>query len=469
MLTWEDCVEAQALRRKGWSISAIAAHLGHDRKTIRAYLAGERRPGERASSRVDGFAEFAGYCRTRLADDPHLWGTTLYDELVELGYAGSYPAFTAAVRARRLRPRCEGCAAARARDRALIAHPPGEETQWDWVVLPHPPAAWGWGASAYCLVGALPCSGRWRGWLAERDDSPHLIEGLDAVTRRLGGLSERWRFDRMSTVANPATGRLQPSFGPVVVHYGVGVALCPPRHGWRKGAVEKGVHTLTQRWWRTLGEEVSLARAQASLDAVCARLDARVRLRDGVRTTVGELAAAEPLRPVPAPYPATIDVARTVTASALVAFRGNFYSVPPGHAREGVSVRHRLGALDLEVVSARGALLARHRRAPDGAGAVVRADEHVAALTRAVLEGFTDRAPCRRKERRPPSEAALAEAARIRRARAGLGEGSDLVDFAAYAAAVRPFRRPGPCDDVEVAVPDADDEEPGHGDEEGRR
>jgi hypothetical protein len=35
MLTWEDCVEAQALRAKGWPISAIAAHLGHDRKTIR--------------------------------------------------------------------------------------------------------------------------------------------------------------------------------------------------------------------------------------------------------------------------------------------------------------------------------------------------------------------------------------------------------------------------------------------------
>lgn len=128
MLTWEDCVEAQALRRRGWSISAIAAHLGHDRKTIRAYLAGDRRPGERASSRIDAFAEFVEYCRARLADDPHLWGTTLYDEIVELGYPGSYPAFTAAVRARQLRPRCAAYAAARTRDRAVIPHPPGEET-----------------------------------------------------------------------------------------------------------------------------------------------------------------------------------------------------------------------------------------------------------------------------------------------------------------------------------------------------
>ncbi|WP_327303557.1 helix-turn-helix domain-containing protein [Streptomyces sp. NBC_01298] len=36
MLTWEEDVDAHALRRQGWSISAIARHLGHDRKTIRA-------------------------------------------------------------------------------------------------------------------------------------------------------------------------------------------------------------------------------------------------------------------------------------------------------------------------------------------------------------------------------------------------------------------------------------------------
>lgn len=33
MLTWEDDVEAAALRRQGWSISAIARHLGRDRQT----------------------------------------------------------------------------------------------------------------------------------------------------------------------------------------------------------------------------------------------------------------------------------------------------------------------------------------------------------------------------------------------------------------------------------------------------
>ena len=44
MLSWEADVEAHALREQGWTISAIARHLGHDRKTVRAYLEGWRVP-----------------------------------------------------------------------------------------------------------------------------------------------------------------------------------------------------------------------------------------------------------------------------------------------------------------------------------------------------------------------------------------------------------------------------------------
>jgi len=99
MLTWENNVEASALRNQGWSISAIARHLGHDRKTIRDYLDGKRTPGERASSRADPFEEFAEYAKTRLCDDPHLWATALFDEVIALGYEGSYPSFTRSPRA----------------------------------------------------------------------------------------------------------------------------------------------------------------------------------------------------------------------------------------------------------------------------------------------------------------------------------------------------------------------------------
>jgi hypothetical protein len=79
MLTWENDVEATALRAQGSTISAIARHLGHDRKTIRDYLSGERSVGERASSRTDPFEESAEYCKIRLSDDRHLWASALFE------------------------------------------------------------------------------------------------------------------------------------------------------------------------------------------------------------------------------------------------------------------------------------------------------------------------------------------------------------------------------------------------------
>ena len=81
MLTREDDIDVHALHRQGWTISAIARHLGKDRKTVRAYLNG-RQAGVRKRTVVDHFEPFAAYVRQRLGDDPHLWASTLYDELL---------------------------------------------------------------------------------------------------------------------------------------------------------------------------------------------------------------------------------------------------------------------------------------------------------------------------------------------------------------------------------------------------
>jgi transposase len=196
MLTREDDVDAHALHRRGWTISAIARHLGHDRKTIRAYLHGDRVAGQRRRSEPDPFDVFAGYCRERLVEDPHLWATTLFDEVLELGYDRSYPTFTRQLRARGLRPACEPCRPAKGRPVAVIEHPPGEETQFDWLELPDPPAAWGWGSKAFLLVGALAHSSRWRGVLSQATDQAHVIDGLHRISAGLGGLTRSWRIDR---------------------------------------------------------------------------------------------------------------------------------------------------------------------------------------------------------------------------------------------------------------------------------
>ena len=77
---------------------------------------------------------------------------------------------------------------------------------------------------------------------------------------------------------------------------------------------------------------------------------------------MAELAAAEPLRKLPTQsFPAVIEAQRVVSAQALVAWNGNFYSVPPGHADRQVIVRHKLGTATLDVMTAAGTVLARHR------------------------------------------------------------------------------------------------------------
>jgi len=158
--------------RLGIVINAIARHLGRDRKTIRTYLAGDREAGARARTIEGPFEVFAPYCAQRLTDDPHLWASALFDELRDLGYLGSYPTMTRQIRTRALRPAGENCRPATGRPIAVIDHPPGEETQWDWVELPDPPPSWGWGAHAHLLVGALSHSGAWRGLPARWAGSP---------------------------------------------------------------------------------------------------------------------------------------------------------------------------------------------------------------------------------------------------------------------------------------------------------
>ena len=346
MLTREEDVEIHALRKRGWSISAIARHTGRNRWTIRNYLNGVTTPGVRKPTGADPFEPFVDYVSARLREDPHLWARTLLDELEELGFTLSYPTLTRNIRERGLRPDCAACRTATDRPNAIIEHEPGDETQWDWLDLPDPPESWGWGRTAHLLVGSLAHSGKWRAVLSPSTDQPHLVDGLDRVARALGGVTRSWRFDRMSTVCDPGSGRITASFAGVAkYYYGASVSICPARRGNRKGVVEKANHTAAQRWWRTLPDDVTVEQGQASLDRFASRRgDTRMRVTPEGRLTVAAVAETEPLAPVPAsPYPMIMAEERTASRQALVAYRGNRYSVPPELAMARVTVSRPVG------------------------------------------------------------------------------------------------------------------------------
>ena len=422
MLSREDVVEIVALRRRGWSVSAIARHTGRDRKTIRAWLAaGERRRRPRAPSVLE---PYRAYLERRLGDDPHLDATVLLRELRLLGFERSYQTLTRELRRLELRPACPVCKRGGHQLTIELQHEPGEELQLDWLELAETP----WGEPAYVLVGALSHSGRIRAVIGEGMDFARLVGALDGVLRRLGGTTRCWRTDRMATIVEPGSGRLRAEAAELAKHYGVTVSVCPRYRPQRKGVVEAAIRYLGRSWWRT-ARAADPAEAQRSLDRWC--LEVADRRRRGP-LTVAEKAAAEPLLPLPAtPYPAELCVERVVGSSALVAFEGNRYSVPPALAGQTVTVRVRVGEPAVQLVSAAGVLVATHRRAPAGAGQLVRLPVHQAALERAVLAAFTTQPRCARKPNRPPSAEALALAG----ATAVEVEIPSLADYAALAAA----------------------------------
>lgn len=403
MLTEEDDVEIHALARRGWSVSAIARHTGRDRKTVRKYLEGPRPVRGPAPSCLEPFRE---YLVARFADDAHVDGTVLFREVSGLGFERSYVTFVRELRALGLRPRCEACRTGGHGATVELAHEPGEEMQFDWLELSETP----WGEPAYVLVGALCFSGKCRAVISEGMTFAHLVEAIDGVLRRLGGTARAWRTDRMATVVYPGTDRITADFAQVAKHYGVGVLVCPPRRPQRKGVVEAAIKYVTRSWW-TSAPVASLGQAQADLDRWGLAVSDRRKRREG---TIAELAAREGLLSLPpAAFGAQLAVERVVSRTALVAFEGNRYSVPPGLVGQAVTVRARLGELHLEIISAAGRRTARHRRAPAGAGQVLQTPEHRRLLEQAVLNAFTTERPCRRKANRPPGEDALAEAARL--------------------------------------------------------
>lgn len=383
-------------------MSAIARHTGRDRKTIRTWLAqGEQRRRPRAASVLE---PYRAYVERRLADDPHLDATVLLRELRPLGFDRSYQTLTRELRRLALRPECPVCKRGGHRLTIELAHEPGEELQLDWLELAETP----WGEPCYVLVGALSHSGRIRAVLGDGMDFAHLAGALDGVLRRLGGTARSWRTDRMATIVVPGTDRLRPEAAELAKHYGVTIAVCPPRRAQRKGVVEASIRYIGRSWWRS-AQAADPVEAQRSLDRWCVEV-ADQRRRGPL--TVAQKAASEPLRALPpAAYPAELRVERIVSSSALVSFEGNRYSVPPALAGQAVAVRVRVGEPVVQIVSAAGVRVATHRRMPAGAGQLVRLAAHEAALEQAVLAAFTTKPRCARKPNRPPSSEALALAA----------------------------------------------------------
>jgi hypothetical protein len=203
MWTLTRSVQAEAGRSR-----RSPAHLGHDRKTIRAYLNGERVAGVRAPARrgsvrpVRRLLPCSGWRRIRICGRRRCStssSTLGFDAVV----SRRSPARSVRVR---LRPHCEACRRRRvARSRSSSTRPVRRPSGTGSICRTRHPRGGG-ARRRRCSSARSSHSGKWRGRLAESKDQPHTIDALDQITRALGGLTRVWRFDRMATVCHPGDG-----------------------------------------------------------------------------------------------------------------------------------------------------------------------------------------------------------------------------------------------------------------------
>ena len=141
----EDWAVMHALYQgHGWSIARIAREFDVSWRTARRYATAETVPRYRPRARPAELSPAqSAHVARRLGGHPELRATTLYREVRELGYVGSYPSFARRVRV--LRP-----VDAQADPEVRFETGPGVQVQADWA-----DCGQGWSATS-----CAPCT-RW--------------------------------------------------------------------------------------------------------------------------------------------------------------------------------------------------------------------------------------------------------------------------------------------------------------------
>jgi len=354
------------LRKRGKSLRAIAAELGHSKTTIARALSepvDQLPPRRRRVSRVDPWrSQIAEWLRQGLSGVRML---ELARDDAEQPFGGCDSVWRAAVRQERLVLEHEQAVAdVPIRFEGL----PGEYLQVDWGEIRHFPFTQQSEGRRYFLACRLKYS-RWV-WVRFTTDMRQetLFRGLVDCFNALGFVPWVLVFDNMKTVTTGRDDQEQPiwhrSLLQLAAEFDFHPVACWPDSGNQKGSVESLVKFTKTNFLvgRTFVDD-------ADLEAQCLQWQMRVNAeRPSQATDVTPLArlveesAKGGTLPVTAGDYGFAEPGK-VSRGAMVPILGNSYSVPVEHVGAPVTVRvHRQ-----RIVIWRDAeLLAEHQRAPDG-------------------------------------------------------------------------------------------------------
>jgi transposase len=341
--------EINELKQLGMSLQAIGALTGHDRKTIRKYLAqtmGTRPSYGPRAPRPSKLDAFRLYLEERCKAG--VWNAVvLLRELRERGYDGSYTILTDYLRLQRK--------AARQTAVRRFETPPGVQAQVDWGHLGYVEGDTGQQA----VSGFVFTLGHSRALMAEAaldQKLGTLLRMHEEAFRQLGGIPREILYDRMKTVwlGTDERGevRWHPQFLDFARYWGFTPRLCRPYRAQTKGKVESGVKYVRRNFLCSLQ-----GREPHSIDELNAAMRSWVwevanqRVHGTTHCIVQQRWQAEcaHLQSVAGrlPYPYVEEELRRVSRDAYVAWQGNRYSVPWTYAGQQVRVREQRGVIEV--------------------------------------------------------------------------------------------------------------------------
>ena len=335
--------------REKQSLRAIAKQTGLSRNTIRDWLrqpdvTEPKYPARASPSILDPYQEqLAAWLRT----DSHRpkrdrrTARVLFQQLRAQGYPGGYGRVAAFVR----QWKADGGALPSRQAFVPMRFAPGEAFQFDW-------------SCEYATIAGirrrlevahikLACSRAFLLVAYPAQSHEMLFDAHAQGFAAFGGVSQRGIYDNMKTavdkVGHGKERIVNARFTAMSSHYLFEPDFCNRAAGWEKGIVEKNVQDRRRQLWQGVLQRHwnSLAELNAWLHAECLASWQEMKHPDCPDITVAEALADEQphLMPNPRPFDGYIEKVLRVSATALVFFQRNRYSVPCEYAHQAVSVR----------------------------------------------------------------------------------------------------------------------------------
>ena len=306
MLTVEEQMELEVLKKHGASIRELARTSGRSRNAVRRYLReGEfavvRKPGPKRPEKLDLYKDYI-IERLKAAAPDRIPASVLFREIRARGYDGGET---------RLKQFVRGLAPAALPELVVrFETAPGEQMQADWATVGRGGdklkvfiATLGWSRTAYVEF-------------CEDEQVETLIACHENAFVAFGGVAREVLFDNMKTVVlerntyGRGAHRFHPGFLDYARHAGFLPRLCQPYRAQTKGKVERFIGYLKGSFWvpfvasmRQTGLRADRQAANAAV-ARWLREVANARVHATTREVPAErlVIEAPALQPLPAPY-----------------------------------------------------------------------------------------------------------------------------------------------------------------------